>query len=139
MKRFIITEEDRNHIMGLYEQNENKCGLCEYLKNGECIDLNKNGYHSTVTELIEWYRQKLKTNKDFFILENNPELKYLYDGMKHRFKNETDLAEFWWEMASQECQHGEGEGIRMRYEKVKKKYGNGECPECFTPPQEMYV
>ena len=140
MKKFIITEDEKKHIRGLYEQSETPCdGLCEFLKNGECIQLNVDGYISTAQDAVDWYHQKLKTHKEFFDLDSSPEIKYLYDGMKHRIKDDYDLADFWWYIASEECKHGKGKGVKIRYDRVKEKYGDGQCLDCFVPPAEMYV
>ena len=103
MSKFILTEEEKSKIRGLYgllNESEDGCeDLCEFMYRGNCesIEVGLNSQNAT----NEWYKQKKVQHPEFFNPERDPRLKEKYETTKNM--SEDGKATFWVTIASLEC------------------------------------
>jgi hypothetical protein len=103
MGKFILTEEEKTKIRGMYGLlNESKDGcddLCQFMYRGSCepIGVAMNSQNAT----NEWYKQKKIQYPEFFNPNRDVRLKEKYETTKNMSDN--DKATFWVTIASLEC------------------------------------
>ncbi len=104
MSKFILTEEEKSKIRGMYgllNESEDGCeDLCEFMYRGNCesIEVGLNSQNAT----NEWYKQKKVQHPEFFNPERDPRLREKY--ATTRMMSEDDKATFWITLASAQCQ-----------------------------------